>query len=55
MVLVDGSCFFVRLFCTNNFDCNTAGRKRTQRGVQKENAGIKVHMAFSNLTLQYLT
>ena len=32
----------------NNFNCNTAGRKRTQRGVQVENAGIKVHMGFSN-------
>ena len=49
-VSVDGSIFFVRLSCRNHFDCNTVGRKRTQRGVQQENAGIKVHVAFSNLT-----
>ena len=49
-VSVDGSIFFVRLSCRNHFDCNTVGRKRTQRGVLQENAGIKVHVAFSNLT-----
>ena len=57
VVPVDGSGFFVRLSCRKNFNCKTAGRKSTQRGVQKENAGIKVHMAFSNVngTISHLS
>ena len=57
VVPVDGSGFFVRLSCRKNFNCKTAGGKRTQRGVQQENADIKVHMSFSNLngTISHLS
>lgn len=50
IVTVDGCELFARPSCADNFNCKTSGKKRTQRGVQKENTGIKIHGAFSNAT-----
>ena len=50
IVSVDGCELFVRPSCAKNFNCKTSGKKRTQRGVQKDNAGIKIHGGFSNAT-----